>query len=176
MFSLIIVLIFALVGILIALKYRKVQNKTYIWWGIGLLGQGLVWLGSGVSFLMIVITGKGLSLALYVFLSFSWAAITLFFWMWTITELLFKEKQKIILAIYAVIGIVFEIYYFYILITSPERHGELSIPPIDGRYIGILQLYLIFVLLSISISLFWFIGRSWKKREDQKKDHLQGIC
>ena len=111
---------------------------------------------------MIVITGKGLSLVPYVFLSFSWAAITLMFWMWEITELMFKKKQKIILGIYAVIAIVFEIYYFYILMTSPETHGYLSIPPIDGKYEGILQLYLIFVLASISISLFWFIGKSLK--------------
>ncbi len=162
-------LIFILVGLLTALKYREVKNKTYIWWGIGLLGQGLVWLGSGVSFLLIVMTGEGLSLTLYVFISFSWAAITLFFWMWTITELMFKEKQKIILAIYAVIGIVFEIYYFYILMTNPGVHGELSTPPIDGRYVGILQLYLIFVLASISISLFWFIGKSWKSDSPEVK-------
>ncbi len=169
MFSLIIVIIFILVGVLTALKYLKVKDKNFIWWGIGLLGQGLVWIGSGVSFLMIVTTGQGLSIAVYIFLSFSWAAITLMFWMWTITELLFKEKQKIIMAIYAVIGILFEIYYFYILFTNPDRHGVLSTPPIDGRFIGILQLYLIFVLASISISLFWFIGISWKSEKPEVK-------
>ncbi|MFX1394870.1 MAG: hypothetical protein ACFFAH_15020 [Promethearchaeota archaeon] len=150
---------------LTALKYREIKNKTYIWWGIGLLGQGLVWLGSGISFLIIVLGGNGLDLQIYFLISFSWAAITLMFWMWTITDLLFKEKQKIILAIYAVIGILFEMYYFYILFTSPEIHGSLSIPPIDSTSRGLLQLYLIFVLASIAVSLFWFIGKSWKSED-----------
>ena len=170
MFSLIIVIIFILVGLLTALKYREIKNKTYIWWGIGLLGQGLVWLGSGISFLLIVLTGNGLDLRTYLLISYSWAAITLFFWMWTITELLFKERQKIILAIYAVIGILFEMIYFYLLLTNAEKSiGEISTPPIDSRTIGLLQLYLMFVLASIAISLFWFIGRSWKSQDKEIK-------
>lgn len=169
MFSIIIVLIFILVGVLTVLKYREIKNKTYIWWGIGLLGQGLVWLGSGISFLLIILTGKGLTLTAYFFISYSWAAITVMFWMWTITELLFKERQKIILVIYAVIGILFEIIYLYILFKTPESHGVLSTPPIDSRTIGLLQLYLIFILASIAISLFWFIGRSWKSDDPEIK-------
>ncbi|MFX1395162.1 MAG: hypothetical protein ACFFAH_16560 [Promethearchaeota archaeon] len=165
MFSLIIVIIFIIVGLLTALKYREIKNKTYIWWGIGLLGQGLVWLGSGISFLMIIIFGVGLGLQTYFLLSFSWAAITLMFWMWTITELMAKGKQKIILGIYAVIGLLFEIYYFFTLFTAEAKLGEISSPSIDSRSIGLLQLYLIFVLASIAISLFWFIGKSWKSED-----------
>ncbi len=169
MFSLIIVIIFILVGVLISLKYRKVKDKTYIWWGIGVLGQGLPWLGSGVSFLMIVQTGEGLSPGTYFFLMTFWMAITLFFWMWTMTELMVKEKQKIILVIYAVIGISFDAYLIFYLITDPSVIGTLSTPPIDSTYIGISRIFTLFVIASISVSLFIFIGKSLKTENPEVK-------
>jgi len=61
------------VGVLTALKYREVKNKTYIWWGIGVFGQGLPWAGSGVSFVVFLVTGTPLELAPYLFImSFGW--------------------------------------------------------------------------------------------------------
>ena len=145
-------------GILTALKYRKVKSYIYIWWGIGLLGMGLPWLGSAISFSMILATGEGLSAAPYFFLMTFWMAITLFFWMWTMTELMAKQKQKIILGIYAVIGIMFDSYLIYNLITNPSTIGTLGTPPIDSTFSGIAMLFVLFVIASIAISLYIFIA------------------
>ncbi|HEY0087221.1 MAG TPA: hypothetical protein VGB37_00160 [Candidatus Lokiarchaeia archaeon] len=130
--------------------------------GIGVTGQGSVWAGSGFSFLMIILTGEGLSTAQYFFINTFWMAISLFFWMWTITELKYKGKQKIILLIYAIMGITFEIYLIYYLITDPSIIGEVSTPPLDITYHGIAMIFTLFVLASICISLFLFAGSSLK--------------
>jgi hypothetical protein len=163
------VLIFIIVGLLVVLKYRKNKEKIYIWWGIGLLGIGLPWAGSGFSFLSIILIGEGLSIIPYFFIMTFWMAITLFFWMWTMTDLMFKKKEKIILSFYAITGIIFEIYFVYSLITDPSVIGVLQTPPLDSNYRGITMFYTIFGLVSISISLFLFIRVSLKYEDPEIK-------
>jgi hypothetical protein len=157
-----IVLIFIIAGILIASKYFKVKNKTYIWWAIGVLGMGLPWAGGGFSFLLIILTNVPLTLQQYLSASLICTAITLFFWMWTITELKYKGKQKIILGIYALIGILFETYLILNLLTNPLVIGIFIDPPLDITYVGLTMLYSMFALATIAISLFLFVGSSLK--------------
>ena len=149
-------------GILVILKYRKKKQYIYVWWGIGLLGIGLPWAGCAFSFLFIVLTGEGLTARPYFFVMTFWMAITLFFWMWTMTDLMAKKKQKIILSFYAITGIIFEIYFVYILIIDPSVIGVIQTPPLDSNYHGITMFYTIFGLISISLSLFLFIRVSLK--------------
>jgi hypothetical protein len=160
-FSLIIIFVFILVGLLTALRYNKVKNRTYIWWGIGLLGLGLPWSGAGFSFLIILLTGTALSLGQYLFASLFFTSITIMFWMWTMTELMYKDKQKIILGIYAIIGIIFEIYLLFYLTNNPHVIGVFIDPPLDINYVGLTMLHSIFLLATVSISLFLFIRKSF---------------
>ncbi|MFX0069598.1 MAG: hypothetical protein ACFFAO_00695 [Candidatus Hermodarchaeota archaeon] len=161
-FSTMIVFIFVLVGLLTIRRYRKFQNQLYILWGIGLLGLGIPWLASSISFFMIITTGEGLTEVPYFFITLFPLAITSFFWMWTMTDLLIKEKQKFYLLIMVVTGVLFEIYLFYFLITDPSVIGILHNPPIDSTYYGITMLYMIFMMAVVSISLSIFIWQSFK--------------
>ncbi len=167
--SLVIMTLFMVVGVLTALKYREVKNKTYIWWGIGVFGQGLPWAGSGVSFVVFLVTGTPLELAPYLFIMSFWMAITLTFWMLTITELKFKEKQKVIILIYVIIGALFDTYLVYNLLTDPLVIGEFIDPPFDSNYHGIAMLFTLFVLASITISLILFIKDSLKSENPEVK-------
>jgi hypothetical protein len=160
-FSVIIVLVFLLVGLLTVSKYRKTKNRTYFWWGVGLLGLGLPWSGSGVSFLLIILTGEGLSVIPYFFISLSWMVITLFFWMCTMTELMYKDKQKIILSLYAILGFIFEIYFIYYLIVDSSIIGELSNNSLDATYRGLTMIFTLFATISVAFSLLLFIRESF---------------
>lgn len=161
-FSVIVVIIYMVLGILIILKYRKIKNTLFIYWGIGLLGVGLPYMGSGISYLMIISIGTGLTAQSYLFVGTTWMAITLFFWMWTMTELMYKEKQKIILGIYAVIGGLYEIYFIYWLMTDPSVIAQIATPPLDLTYVGLTALFLLFVIASIWGSLIIFCVKSLK--------------
>jgi hypothetical protein len=168
-----IVLIFIIAGILIASKYFKVKNKTYIWWAIGVLGMGLPWAGGGFSFLLIIFTGVPFSLSQYLFVSLFFQSITLMFWMWTITELKYKDKQKVILGIFGVIGIIYEMYLLYYLANNPVVIGKFIDPPLDINYVGLTMLYAIFLLIAVSVSLLLFVGSSLKS--DQAEIRLKAI-
>ncbi|MFX1257405.1 MAG: hypothetical protein ACFFAN_06085 [Promethearchaeota archaeon] len=154
-------------GLLIILKYRKLKNKTYIWWGIAILGMGLPWIAPSLSFLNIIYTGKGLSETTFFLLGITWISFTSFCWMLTISELKYKEKQKVILLIYGSIGIAFEIYYLYFVFTDPSVIGTLETPPIGSVYRGIAWLYILFVLISITISLLLFIWDLFKSESPE---------
>ena len=149
-------------GLLTFRRYRKFNNRVYLLWGIGLMGLGLAWMGTSVSFLMILITGEGLSIRTYFFATLFWMAITSFFWMWTMTELLIKDKKRIILLLYGIIGIIYEIFLVYSLFDNPSNLGTLNNPPLDSEYQGIVMLYILFALSCVSISLFIFIWKSLK--------------
>jgi hypothetical protein len=168
-FSVIIVVVFILVGLLTVSKYPKTKNRTYFWWGIGLLGLGLPWSGSSISFLMIVLMGKGLSAVPYFFISLSWMVITLFFWMWTMTEVMFKGKQKIILSLYAMIGLIFEIYFIYYLIIDYSIIGELSANSLDATYHGLTRIFTLFAIITVAFTLLWFIRDSLYIEEPEIK-------
>ncbi|MFX1445649.1 MAG: hypothetical protein ACFFHV_19715, partial [Promethearchaeota archaeon] len=169
LFSLFIVLIFIVVGLLTVLKYRKIKNRIYIWWGIGLLGLGLPWSSGGLSFLMIILTGTALSLELYLFMSLFFISITLMPWLWTLTELMYKDKQKIILGFFAITGIIFEIYLLYYLVTDPQVIGVFVDPPLDINYVGLTRLYAIFILIIVGVSLLLFIRESFLLEEPEIK-------
>ncbi|MFX1257181.1 MAG: hypothetical protein ACFFAN_04950 [Promethearchaeota archaeon] len=162
-------MIFAIVGILIALKYFEVKNKTYIWWAIGVFGMGIPWLGGAISFLIIIMGGEPLTLEQYLFISLFSQPITLIFWLWTITELMYKNKQKIILGIYAISGIIFEMYLIYYLITNPLVIGIFVDPPLDINYVGLTMLYAIFILITVSISLLLFVRSGLKSDNPEVK-------
>ncbi len=113
--------------------------------------------------------GEPLTLAQYLFLSLFFQSITLFFWMWTITELKYKDKQKIILGIYAIFGIIFEIYLLYYLVNNPLVIGRFIDPPLDINYVGLSMLYAIFILITVSVSLLLLVGSSLKSDNPEIK-------
>ena len=118
---------------------------------------------------MIILAGKALSLEQYLFASLFFQSITIIFWMWTMTELMYKDKQKIILGIYVIIEIIFEIYLLYYLVNDPLVIGVFIDPPLDINYVGLTMLHAIFLLITVGVSLLLFIRESLLIEEPEIK-------
>ena len=63
--SLILVIIFIIVGITIALKYRKTKERTYILFGLTWIGVVEAYVAVSVSFIVALYNGVGLPFELY---------------------------------------------------------------------------------------------------------------
>ena len=149
--SLIFITIATIVGIRVASKYFKTKRTTPLYIGIAWVIIVSPWWGSAASVLVALATGgDGLSLPAYLLIA---NIVTPFFIVFLIagfTNFYFKEKQKIIVGIWLIIEIIFEIYLIYFIIVDPSIHGELN-GVVDISYTGLWRIYLIVHIILILI-------------------------
>ena len=170
-FSVILVIIFILVGLRIALRYREMKEKTYLFVGVCWMLMGESWYPSSTSFI-IALFNDGLGLIpfpeLYFILGTSLLPFTLLFWLMAFTELMYKQKQKTVTIITAIGGILFEIFLFYFLLTNPSIIGTLEVP-VDGNYGLFISVFQIFLLIVLVITGTIFANASLKSDNPEHK-------
>ena len=169
--SLIYSLITLLLGLLIASKYRKHKQTSLLYIGISISAFAMPWYPSSISFLMIILTGNGLSEQAYFFIGIAFIPLLIFVWMFGITEFIFENNRKIILAIYALVGIVFDIFFIYYLLSDPGSIGTLQ-GPLDVEYHGFTRIYLIFLIATVLITVITFGVKALKS--DKPDIRLKG--
>jgi hypothetical protein len=74
----------------------------------------------------------------------------MFFLVAAFTEIYYNDKQKIILIIFAIIGILIEIYLVYFIIVDPCVLGELQ-GIVDIEFRGLLRIYLLIDILLVLV-------------------------
>ncbi len=155
--SLIYVAVTIFVGVIILLKYFKLGQRAFLFVGLTWIGMSEPWIPSGMSFLWNLVFQEGLPFEAYVIIGNVLVPISVFCWMVAFTDLIYKKQQKLILAVYAIIGIVFEIVFFILLAIKPdwigvfeEAHNQLV--RIDIKYQSFILLYLVFTLMTLLVS------------------------
>ncbi|GAG81647.1 unnamed protein product, partial [marine sediment metagenome] len=72
-------------------------------------------------------------------------------WLLAFTDFLFTEKRKLILLVFAIIGIIFEFTFFTLLFINPDLIGNLN-PPVDVSYNFFIMIFLLIFILIVVIS------------------------
>ncbi len=144
--QLIFVSVSIIVGLKIISKYPKYKKRTLLLVGFAWIGMVEPWMASCSSFLFTITTGMMFSVEIYLLIGLFFLPLTVFIWFIAFTDLLFKEKQKIILFIIAIYGVLFETFFLFFLFTEPSVVGILH-GPIDIEYGLLIQLYLFSVLV-----------------------------
>jgi len=171
LFSLIIVVISVIVGLKIASKYFEHKQKTFILVGITWIGVVTPWYPSSVSFLLVLITGEALNTLIYFILGISFTPLFMFVWLTAFTEFLYKDKQKIILLLYSITCVIFEIFFFYFLFVDPSQIGELT-GPVNVEYKTFVLFYVLFLVIILEITGILFARESLKS--DKPEIRLKG--
>ena len=172
LFSLIFISISILVGIRVALKYWKNKERVYVLVGLTWIGMATPWCPSSLSFLSILMTGKGLPLEFKFFIAIFFIAFTTLFWLTAFTDLLYKEKQKIILIIFGIIGIIFDAIFLFFLFTEPSFIGK-EVGHVDEDYSLFVNIYVIGILIITIITGTLFARASIKLGTPEMR--LRGI-
>ncbi len=157
-FAIIWVVIATIVGITFILRYRKYKQNILIYWGIGFTGITFPWYPTIVSYIVSFFVEGGLTLQQYLSFGFPFIAITFLFTAYVILELIAKEKKKIIMIIFTVIGLSFFVYYYIMVFVNPHVLAEKGVSPVDISYLGLALLYslyqaIVFVILGILLSI-----------------------
>jgi len=167
LFSLIFVSVTIIVGLKIALKYFEIKQRIFLYIGLGWAGICSAWYPSSTSFLLYLITGSILEPVPYFFIGNVILHLSGTLFVMGVTEMVYKERQKIIVGIFVVIGIVYNIYFYYLLFTTPEAIGIVEL--FNSTYYGIVRYYLIFLIAVLYISVLLLARQSLKSNEPEIK-------
>ncbi len=122
-FIVIMVVVYFYVGLKLYLKYNTYKDKKLVYLGTNVIFQSSGWLAIAITYLMILTSGVSLSESLYILIGHGLAPIALLSWMLLLTELMWKNKQKIILVIFGIYWALFTIIFFVFLITDLSSLG-----------------------------------------------------
>jgi hypothetical protein len=151
------------------LKYFKLRDQNFIFVGLTWIGMSEPWVPSAISFISILITGSGLPLEIYAILGNVLIPASVFCWFVAFTNLIYPEKKKLLLIIYFIIGVLFEIIFFTLLIINPTLIGvfaaESALVHIDIEYKTFILGYLLFIDATILITGIIFSRESLKSSE-----------
>ncbi len=167
-FSLIFVAISLLIGFIILSRYFKYKEKIYLLVSITWILISEPWWPSTISFLIALINSVGLSPGIYFLVGNIFIPFAIVMWLLAFTEFLYSEKRKLILSIFAVIGIIFEILFFIFLFLNPALIGELN-GPVDVNYKSFIMVFLILFLSIVVITGFLFANLSLKSKDPEVK-------
>ncbi len=109
------VIIFAdIIGLLCLYHARKLEAKLLYYAGFTVFFIGLLYLGPFVDLITILTTGKNIdnSYGLYGILSYMWVAPALVLAMYIGAELLVPKGKKVVVVIYLILGVAFELFLF----------------------------------------------------------------
>lgn len=167
-FSIIFVTISLLIGFIILSRYFKYKERIYFLVGATWIFISEPWWPSSLSFLIALSNGIGLSPEIYFLIGNIFVPLAIVLWLLAFTEFLYSEKRKLILIIFAIIGVVFEILFFSFLFLNSGLIGELN-GPVDVNYKSFIMVFLIIFLLIVVITGFLFANLSLKSKDPEVK-------
>lgn len=173
-FSLLVVIIYTVVGLKIASKYFELKQRVFLLVGITWIGLASPWWPSTLSWLIAIINdSNGLqdSPAIYFMIGNVMIPLFLLTWMVAFTDLLYKNKQAIILIAFVIYGVVFELIFFMNLLDNPASVGIME-GPTDVEYQSVMRLLLISILVILLVTGVLF-GRE-SLRSDNPEIRLKG--
>lgn len=168
-----------IVGLFFVYKSKKNDAKLLQYLGFTYFFAGLIYFGDFLDFITILITGTNVdnSTGFIGIINWMWFPGVVLFAMYLGAELLTPNKKKLIMIIYLILGIVFELFLFFdtansITYTYPAVAGEDLIN--DNMVEDSIMFFLtLFFLLSIIVFLgFGFLIKAIQSRGDIRKKFL----
>jgi hypothetical protein len=167
-FSLVFVAISLLVGFIILSKYFKYKERVYFLVGSTWVLISTPWWPSSLSFLVALSNGVGITPKVYFLIGNILVPLAVALWLLAFTEFLYTEKRKLILSVFTIIGLTFEVIFLVILFLNPDFIGELN-PPVDVNYKSFIMIFLISFLIIVVVTGFLFANLSLKSKDPEVK-------
>ena len=160
-FSLVFISIAIIIGLLIISKYFKYKKNILLLVGFVWIIMSEVWWSSSFSFIVTLSTGIVLTDEIYFFIGNLFVPLGILLWMKAFTDLKYKDKQKIILIIFAVICTLYYVTFIPIIFIDVSVIGEMR-SAVDGNYTPIALVFLLTGLFTFVISGLIFARESLK--------------
>ncbi|MBD3337676.1 MAG: hypothetical protein GF353_01120, partial [Candidatus Lokiarchaeota archaeon] len=165
---LVYVVICFILGIKISLKYLRYRQRDLLLVGITWMGLAFPWIPDTINLFLILLFQATLSNAVYFIIVLATLPVPLFCWLIAFTDFRFKKDQKIILLVYLIIAIAFEIAFFILLFQNVRLIGRF-LGPFQPEYMLFIQLYLFAIIAVFFITGVLFFIQSMTSESRQVK-------
>ena len=169
------VLIAFILGFIVLLKFVKTKQFRIFNFFLCIVFTTSPWWPSGVGYFIWVLTGVVLPYHIYVLIGTVGVPIAILAWLNVYLSAVNPKKKKLVLIIYGVISIFFELYLFYFLFFAPGApiHALLGIindptNPMDIDFKGFILVFLGLSIVTACLTGFHFAINSMKKEEEQE--------
>jgi hypothetical protein len=170
--ALIAVSISFLLGFIVLIKYFKTKQVLIFNFFLCIIFTASPWYPSGLGYLYWIITGEFLTYQFYVLIGTVGIPIAILAWLNVYLSTINPKKKKLVLILYGIFSIFFELYLFYFLLLAPGAPidsllGIIIDPanPMDIDYKGFVLIFLGLSILTACITGFHFAAKSMKKEE-----------
>ena len=170
--ALIAVSISFLLGFIVLMKYFKTKQVLIFNFFLCIIFTASPWYPSGLGYLYWIITGEFLTYQFYVLIGTVGIPIAILAWLNVYLSTINPKKKKLVLILYGIFSIFFELYLFYFLLLAPGAPinsllGIIIDPanPMDIDYKGFVLVFLGLSILTACITGFHFAAKSMKKEE-----------
>jgi hypothetical protein len=167
-FSSLYVLISIILAIAILVKYFDTRSNELILMSVSIIAICFSWMPDAINFLLILLTGSHLSIAVYFLIGFAFLPILIFCWLILFTNFAFKDQQKIILIIFIVCNIFYEVLFFYFLFNNIEELGVYR-TPFQVEFGIFMEIYLVSMVGLVFVTGMIFSYKSLKRDEPDIK-------
>ncbi|MFX0188486.1 MAG: hypothetical protein ACFE8A_12220 [Candidatus Hodarchaeota archaeon] len=155
-------------GLLSFYKARKLEAKLLGIAGLMMVFVGFLWLGPFSDFLSILIFQKNLTPNyIYAYLSYMWVAPAIIVGMYLGGELIAPKKKWTIVIIFAILGVIFELFLF--LDTKNTFEEFIIANPgqdlIDAKFNRTSPTFILIAIFLISVIIFLGIGFAVKAKQ-----------
>ena len=163
LFSLLYVIFSAIVGVLIASKYSRYKDKTFLFIGIAAFGLATTHWPSSFSFLTNVLFDQPLPAEIFLFISSAFISIFIISWIFGISNLLFDEKNMKFLIFFVILHIINETIFLVTFFINPGFVGTVT-PPynLNAEMTGLMIVIGIINVITIISTGFWASLRAIK--------------
>lgn len=167
-FSFIFVAISLFVGFIILSRYFKYKERVYFLVGATWVLIASPWWPSSLSFLVALSNGVGITPEFYFLIGNLLVPFAVALWLLALTEFLYTEKRKLILSVFTIVGIIFEVLFLTFLFLNADFIGELN-GAVDVNYKSFIMIFLIIFLLIVVVTGFLFANLSLKSQDPEVK-------
>lgn len=163
-------------GLLSLYHAKKYEANLLVYAALIIFFIGMLYLGPATDFFLVVFTGSNLdnNFGLYGILSYLWVGPAVFVAMYVGSKLLLPDKTKIVVIVYVILSVVFELFLFLDTMNSFE-FTEPAVPGtdlIDSSFNSSSPTFLLIAVFLVSVLVFNGIGflyRGLRSTGDVKK-------
>ncbi|MFX1408703.1 MAG: hypothetical protein ACFFBW_17270 [Promethearchaeota archaeon] len=153
-------------GLRISFKYFKYKQRQLLLVGLVWIFLVCPWYPASISFIMVLIIGESLSAIPYFIIGNVFIPIAVILWMIALTDFIYKTKQKLLVGLFTLYGIVFYVIFFIFIAIDPSVIGYLK-GYTDVQYNTFIIVYVFTILLFAIITGILFAKESLKSEDPE---------
>ena len=169
--SLTFVIISAIIGISIILKYPKYKSRLYLLIGITWLGLATPWIPDSMSLLTNIFFQKSLPINMYLIIGNTFLPIALICWIIAITDMLGKKEQMLAVSLTIIFGVAFELIFFILFYINYPNLALLGVwdplRPFSIDYGIFLTISLLIIVLIMLVTGLKFTQQSVRSENEE---------